>query len=229
MALFKDEGNINRAKDQSDNIRALADAIKKDDLHAFLFRDEKGTDKPHNPNHTRCSFNSKTMNASSTTEKRMCRCMYHYNNEENEQQYKRCREKCRYTWKWELINGAQFTILDYEVPSSYVIKKVGGVDLIIKNSDNIYAVEVKPEDSNETIVRMIAEILTYVEDEKFKEYMPAICFFEGSKQYNQFTNLRNNEDLQYILKEKKIAVFCFSIKEHGKVNKFEIRKLEQLT
>ena len=85
---------------------------------------------------------------------------------------------------------------------------------VVKN-----VVEVKPVDSTETLTRMIAEILTYTLDCAI-EYKPGICFFEGSKQMEDFEKYRSNSDFQYILKF--VKPFYIKIVEEGKINKYKI-------
>ena len=91
------------------------------------------------------------------------------------------------------------------------------------NFDNTYAVEVKPQNSSETLVRMFAEILTYTTD---YDYKPAICFFEGSKQMKDYETLmaEKNEDLSYLCKY--IKVFYFATEQKDNFVEFEIKEIE---
>ena len=86
-------------------------------------------------------------------------------------------------YKWKLSDESKFKIIDYEVPSSYVIKGIGGVDLLLAYGN-----------------------------EKFEDCKPAICFFEGSKQHEQYKTLKDKEEFQKILRGKEISVFYFSVK-----------------
>lgn len=166
----------------------------------------KGT-KLHSPNHDNCSGIRKD-DSNKLTEKRICRCMYYYG-----MKPEKC-QNCLLINKWQ--NVGEIQVSDYEWPTMHVYKKTGGMDLIL---DDKYAVEVKPVDSTETLTRMIAEILTYTLDSS-REYEPGICFFEGSKQMEDFEKYRNNEDLQYILKY--VRPFFIKIIERGNIIKYKI-------
>lgn len=118
--------------------------------------------------------------------------------------------------------STNYSIVEAESPTEYVIKTCGGIDLIITDSKNkTYLTEVKPKNSKETIVRMIAEIYTYTigfEGEK------EIAFFEGSQQEKDYKKYYNNKYFRKII--DKVTVFKFVEKEgaNGIVN-FEIVKL----
>ena len=102
--------------------------------------------------HNECLFESNSSDR--VTEKRICKCFYYRN--------KMCKKnKCNISFfeKKYMLNNCN--VLDYEIPVSYVTSKIGEFDLLIKYKDDNYAVEVKPPNSKETILRMILEILTY--------------------------------------------------------------------
>ena len=121
--------------------------------------------------------------------------------------------------KWN--NTGKHKITDYEVPMEYVISKVGGIDLLI---DNKYAAEIKPEDSPETLVRMFAEILTYTID---SNYSPAICFFESSRQMEDFQRYRReqNEDLELLMQY--VEVFYISHSDKNGIANYEIKSIKE--
>lgn len=108
-------------------------------------------------------------------------------------------QACSLERKWN--NVGEYKVIDYEVPTDFVVDKVGGIDLLIKDKHgNKYATELKPEGSKETLVRMIAEILTYAAL-KEEEYKPAICFFKDSVQCKDFckAEFQNDSAFQYLL------------------------------
>ena len=166
----------------------------------------KGT-KLHYPKHEYCSSISKT-DSTRLNEKRICRCMFYYG-----KRPLKC-QNCLLINKWQ--NVGKIEVTEYEWPTIQVYNETGGIDLIL---DNKYAVEVKPVDSTETLTRMIAEILTYTLD-CAKEYKPGICFFEGSKQMEDFEKYRSNSDFQYILKY--VRPFFIKIIERGNIIKYKI-------
>ena len=163
--------------------------------------------KQHYPNHKWCS-GIYDPNSTKLTEKRICRCMFYYN-----ESFQKC-QNCLLQTKWK--NVGQIQITNYECPTKHVYKNVGGMDLIF---DDTYAVEVKPQNSSETLTRMFAEIMTYTID-CADDYKPAICFFEDSQQMKDFEKYKDNPDLQFIIKF--IKAFYFKIIKTGPICEFEI-------
>ncbi len=163
--------------------------------------------KQHNPKHAHCSGIYKP-DSIKVTEKRICRCMYYFNDTS-----KKCKN-CLLQTKWKNVGRIQIT--NYEWPTKHVYNNVGGMDLIF---DNKYAAEVKPFGSTETITRMFAEIITYTLDCPVY-YKPAICLFEDSQQMKEFEQYKDNPDLQIITQF--IKVFYCKIIKTGSVCEFEI-------
>lgn len=152
--------------------------------------------------------------------------MYYYNRSGSD-----C-SACKFDWKWK-HGEDDYDIEDYEVPMSKVIKGAGGVDILLQNirDKEKFSVEVKPIRSHETIIRMIAETLTYHDDIKFnKLYTPAIAFFKNSDQDKQIQSLlRSNENLAKILKFRNIAVFMINVKPEkadGIINEFVFERVD---
>ena len=72
--------------------------------------------------------------------------------------------------------------------------------------------EVKPPIGNDdSILRMVAEILTYLfilsKTRPSLDYKPAIGFFEGSLQENYYGNM--SDKLKQLITEEGISVSCF--------------------
>lgn len=113
--------------------------------------------------------------------------------------------------------------MEYEYPTTRKYENVGGMDLILEYNNQIYACEIKPENSTETLARMFAEILTYtldterLEKESFmknRKPKPAIGFFENSKQHKAFNKYKSElKDKMDIICEK-ISVFIIKIKKN---------------
>ncbi len=223
-SLYKDERKIqhrNKAE-YEESIRDLADQLrnaKNLDEGCFLLKDALiNKDTPHKPCHTECNYTNVSNVSGRPTEKRICRCMYYY--DENAESCK----KCTFKKKMELKNSSRYHIRDYEVPMEFVISNVGGIDLEIldKETGIVYAAEVKPPKSHESLVRMIAEILTYTIGKVSDIYRPAICFFDGSCQATDFkkAEIQNNDDFQYLL--QMVDVFYITQEEHGNVCRYAI-------
>ncbi len=219
QVLLKDEITINQRNDNQyrENIIKLGNFIKKGEQNGFddVFLDKSFiTNKKHVDSHEMCGMNSEK-DSSKLTEKRICRCMYYFNsNKRNDIQCNSCRLKKKYK---NISN--EYIITNAEVPTKRVINSCGGIDLIINDE---YAVEVKPKNSTETLVRMITEIYTYTIDSE-KNYKRAIAFFKGSKQETDYYKYK--EELNEILNN--VSVFMFDEKEevNGVVN-FDIVKLK---
>lgn len=198
--MFKDKANINHKTKStySANIKELAAAIKAGNTRNFLLENEEPKKGVHRPEHKGCTYSGK--DNTRITEKRLCRCMHYYN---LETPAAKC-EKCPFTARRK--NEGEYIILDYEVPMATVWKKVGGIDLLIqgKKDNTVYAVEVKPEKSKETLVRMVAEILTYAEIsdyqlENYGKIKPGICFFKDSQQWHDYEAFKNDPDFKVLM------------------------------
>ena len=119
---------------------------------------------------------------------------------------------------------SDYSIIDYQIPP--LQKICGKVDLILKKNDkeddNIYLTEVKPPKGNdETLLRMICEILTHYktlkENKYFEKYCcdkygitdpkiyKAIMFFNGSKQESEYA--KHKIEIERIIEDFDIKVF----------------------
>lgn len=139
------------------------------------------------------------------TEKRICRCLYYGNGQYYDPDV--CR-KCAYKTRFKIVGNYQIT--DYEVPAFYYGTGIGEIDLVISDGTVRYAVEVKsPEGNPETLLRMIAEIMTYTMGYPEGTYQRAIAFFEGTAQAEEFYSETPNGKIKEIFQKADIAVFCF--------------------
>lgn len=142
------------------------------------------------------------------TEKRLCKCMYYLNNT-----HSKCCDQCAFRDRFEIVGDYQIT--DYEVPAYYYGDGIGEIDLIISNDDIHYATEVKPYQGNrETLLRMIAEIMTYTEGYPAGRYKKAIAFFEKNRDDGKKTKQQEEYEsadpaLFALLKKADITVFRF--------------------
>lgn len=125
-----------------------------------------------------------------------------------------------------------YHIVDYQIPPRK--GSCGRVDLVIEGENKIFLTEVKPpKGNNETLLRMICEILShsaylvkntcyyrYIEEEANPDYrceivkgldgfamniFPAILFFKGSPQEVEYHS--SNTEIDEIIKDRKIKVF----------------------
>lgn len=159
------------------------------------------------------------------TEKRWCRCLVNFTKTENTN--KSC-DKCFLKKEYaKPIENARFT--DFEVPaSSSSGDKIGEIDVILEYEGKEYCTEVKPKWNGESLLRMIAEIITYCHVRKEKRDK-AIMFEKGSEQYWQWTGQKNGkpyrhaarEQIKKIIKDNDITVFC--IEDKG--NTYRLEKL----
>lgn len=192
MVYYKDSYGINHRSAIAEKIKELANIVREENYDEILLPHPRKK-YSHADDHTRCSLEPE--NAQKVTEKRICRCWNYYN--------KFCHMiKCGVCeFEFKRTNVGDIQILDYEVPTEFAMEKLGGIDWILDDVGQTLAAEVKPPESTETIVRMIAEILTYTVG---TSYTPAICFFkttrEGhlSKQCEDYLNYKDNVDFQFI-------------------------------
>lgn len=219
--LFKDNDSINHRgiDDQLGNIWMLAGAIRKNEESFLIDPSFIKSDKPQYLDHKACPGIQKASQGSKLTEKRICRCMNYYKDTEEV-----CK-KCDIDKKWR--NVGAYKVIDYEIPTPFVIDTVGGIDLLIQREEGEpkYAVEIKSENSKETIVRMMAEILTL----NFctgKKYKPAICFFKGSLQHQDFCKpvFQKDTAFQYLL--TCIDVFYITYKENNGIIDYVIHNIK---
>lgn len=220
--LFKDRLHKSETPVQA---QQLIDAIIKgsDDTKKLLFNtpnpDEyKG--KYILGNHRKCNGFHDEKDPDCTDEQRICKCLYYKASNHS----KVCSD-CSYC-NYPQVEG-RYKILDYEVPSKYRAKgiKVKNIDLVISdtldaNKDILYATEAKPprEDSPESVLRMISEIITYtIEDSRYKK---AIIFFENSPQDTEYKTLHPKVKELILLAD----ITVFRIFKNNRGN-FEICKL----
>ena len=226
-ALLKDEREINQKSKLKESLICIENLIRKAggvcDNNPVLVEaliGDAATQKKQNPNHAFCEG----CDTEKMTEKRMCRCMYYYNSHEK-RELSNC-SNCQLIHR--LKNVGKIEIAEYEYPTEYLAETVGGMDLIINDGGQRYAVEVKPYKNSETLARMFAEILTYTLEYKKGICKPAICFFEGSEQWKEYFTLKSeaNASLEYI--ESFIKVYYFKLQENGLVHEFEILPIEDV-
>ena len=138
----------------------------------------------------------------SFTEKRLCKCLYYRNSP-----YKKKCETCEFTTDQYNLMG-NYKIKDYEIPAFYYGDEIGEIDLVICGENITYATEVKPYKGNsETLLRMVAEIMTYTLGYPEGKYEKAIAFFEGSEQDKEYESI--SPKLQFLMAKANITVFRF--------------------
>ena len=214
--IYKDYQKINCNEEQIiiSNLNEIADFIQESYKNSDFLKNKllpkKIQKEDQNPNHSSCDGKI----SKDRKEKPICRCMYYYNSNKNSK--KICNQCALEKWR---NKSKDVNILEYEYPTTKKYKNVGGIDLILEYKNQIYATEVKPKTSRETLPRMFAEILTYTQDtEKLEEQdfmkgrkpRPAICFFEGSKQHKAFIKYKTElqEPMAIICKK----IFTFIVK-----------------
>lgn len=170
------------------------------------------------------------------TEPIICKCMFYYDrqNQKGADEINASCQKCPIISFWA-NKSKRFKVVDYEYPMPYkhTVTDIKRVDLLLKDvvSDCIYAVEVKRQESNESLSRMMAEALTYTavleKGGKYgmkdgKKLLPAIAFFDKSSQQNEYMEWKqsNNPLFEKLIKEIKVFKIKISKKE-GKLCEFE--------
>lgn len=208
LRLFKE--NITRTHN-SELIKELSDAIDGGTiaLTKLLFGESApdlytnhGTYSPGKHNHCAGLSNERY------TEKRLCKCMYYLNCTHS----KNC-DTCLFRNRFGLIGDYRLT--DYEVPAFYYGDGIGEIDLIISDDSTDYAVEIKPyKGNNETLLRMITEIMTCTEGYPTGKYKKAIAFFEKNRDSGEKTPQQKEYEaadtaLFALLKKADITIFRF--------------------
>lgn len=191
ISLFKDRITKSSRKEMA---RELITAIDtgSNAVHKLLFGSTDIDEYSNHGNykkgmHDYCS----KLSGDSFTEKRLCRCMYYKNSNHGTE----C-EACGYRDRFKVIGDYQ--IIDYEVPAFYYGDEIGEIDLVISDGADYYATEVKPYKNNkETLLRMIAEIMTYTDGYKEGVYKKAIAFLKrivtmGALPHNRENMMKKN-------------------------------------
>ena len=87
-----------------------------------------------------------------------------------------------------ILSATILPFTDYEVPAFYYGDGIGEIDLMISKDNVCYATEVKPYKGNhETLLRMLAEIMTYTEGYPSGRYKKAIAFFKKNRDNGEKT------------------------------------------
>lgn len=172
--LFKDKDQIGTKTYYIDIAEELYSRIQNgEDLESILVPNnaEKMDDREYD--HSVCNIIQTY--TSTEREKRICHCMYGYNSNA----YSDC-DNCAMKYIYKSKPNSKSCVIDFEVPTRYEREKIGGVDIMLEYDSEKYAVEVKPPNSDESLTRMIAEILTYTHalPKKYNGARPAIAFFE---------------------------------------------------
>lgn len=229
--LYKDKPEMNQKSKLSEMLEDIAKLIKEAggvcDNRQILRKELLGEEntsrkKEQKPKHEECE-GCKTERM---TEKRMCRCMYYFNSADKSP-HSKC-DDCKIKNKWK--NVGEIDIVEYEYPTKFLTKSVGGIDLVIRDGDQEYAVEAKPIKSKETLARMFAEILTYTIECESNVCKPAICFFEGEEQWKEYFNLdeAGKQALKDIERYIKIYYFKKIEEDSENVQKFKILPIKEV-
>ncbi len=193
MTFYKDSYGINHRSAIPKKLRELAQIIAESNYDEALLPHPRKR-YCHDDQHLACAM-TETTSQERVTEKRICRCWSYFNKADRNQDCSTC------NFKFKKKNLGKYEIIDYEVPTEFAMEQLGGIDWLLKKDNRLIATEVKPPNSSETIVRMIAEILTYTVG---TSYSPAICFFKTttdgtpSKQLIDYLKYKDNEDFLQI-------------------------------
>lgn len=220
--LFKDNTTINHRSKQKENLKRIAEALKEENLAEFLCIKKGQYENQYE--HNNCA----KVQTEKITEKRRCRCYFFINKEGG------CDGDCPLCGQIPaaIADSDKFQFIDYEVPVGNT-EKVGNIDLLLQHGGKTYALEVKPPKSDETLARMLAETLTYtylanqnkstLEKYGNKQFQPAIAFFKGSKQENDYETYKSEDDLGIIWEKVKV----FRLTENDK-DQLDIQRVDHL-
>jgi len=175
MIYYKDSYDMNHRSAIPAKLKEFADIICQKNYDEILLPHPR-KQYCHDKDHKQCEMIMK--NVDRVTEKRICRCWYYYNQGVHSIKCKGCR------FQNKKKNMGEIKILDYEIPTCFSMKNLGRIDWLLDDHGESLAAEVKYQNSKETIVRMMAEILTYTIG---TSYIPAICFFKTEKNGNHMS------------------------------------------
>jgi len=212
--LFKEK--CNEKTSYEDNIRKLIDSIKNNNVKELLFGNTDLKTIESHPDRTECKGFKNHATRGKDGEKRICKCLFYKNTNNVKTNCNNCILKNQY----KIIDG-KYYISNYEIPAFYTGTGIGEIDLILSDGTKNYATEVKPhvktekDSNNETLLRMIAEIMTYTYGFEDGKYEKAIGFFENTTQHKEY--IENNELIKELIDLANIHVFLFSEVEtnHG--------------
>ena len=110
--------------------------------------------------------------------------------------------------------GAAGEIIDYQIPlKGKRSDKAGKIDLLSQNNEAVYVLELKKEDSIETLLRCVLEGYTYkktvMRKKLYKEYklddnLPlrtAPFVYEGGRQWLEYIDLENRPKLKELMEK----------------------------
>ena len=226
---YKDQGQIkNQCKNLSDTLikerkflkelaKMCKEAHKREEINKKIFLDylvdpDSSNGKELTPDHKCCNGFDDTPRSGG--EKQICHCMFYYNNDKP----KKCKTCKSIRWK----NVGDIRVEEFEYPTKYDIDGVGGIDLILKDKDIIYGAEVKLHGSNETVSRMVAEILTYYAVDNTIKYEPAIAVFRNSNQDKVITALEKEKNRDWFEIKSLVRVFVIDYQKNGTLAQFVI-------
>ena len=219
--LFKEV--CNEKTTYMENIDKMITSIKNNKLKELLFGEVELCVKKHKPNRSKCAGFPDHRTNGKDAEKRIGRCLFYKNMKGIVKSCENCVLKECYN-----IKKGTYTITNYEIPAYYTGSGIGEIDLIISDENFDYATEVKPhtkeskKDNPETLLRMIAEILTYTYDFEEGKYKKAIAFFENTPQYKEYQE--KNPKIRELIKLADINVFLFKETKENHVE-YEIIKM----
>ena len=218
--LFKD--NIKKGI-YNEKIDELINAIKTNTLENLLFGNTEKKVITHKPDRTKCNGFKNNATIGEDAEKRICKCLFY----KNMSDVNRNCDKCVLNDYYKVKSG-KYSIVNYEIPSYYSGKGIGEIDIVISDGESEYATEVKPhekenkKENDETLLRMISEILTYTYGFEDNKYKKAIAFFENTPQYDEYQ--KQNSKISELINLANITVFLLkeTIQNH---KEYEILKI----
>lgn len=205
--LFKEK--CNEKTSYEDNIKLLIDSIKNNNIKELLFGNINLNSIESHPDRTFCEGFINHATRGKDGEKRICKCLFYKNANNVKTNCNNCILKDQY----KVVEG-KYSISNYEIPAFYRGKGIGEIDLIIFDGKKNYATEMKPhvkvekDCNNETLLRMIAEIMTYTYGFQDDKYEKAIGFFENTPQHKEYNE--NNILIKELIDLANIHVFLFS-------------------
>lgn len=216
---FKDHNKINNGGEYENIAEKILQEI---DLKGL---EERFVGLAGIPKRTKAYDRTKCMGFSSNngnvmgTEKRFCKCLFYSNYKGKTGITTNC-ENCHYEdkeWYKKTPLKGNFNVEGYEIVPTDKGAGIGNIDLLLSDNNYLYITEVKPKESKETLLRMVAEIETYyrvikgnetfIKAHQEKPIRKAIMFFKDSEQSKQF----NNQEYEHFAKNTKQIISLLGI------------------
>lgn len=212
---FKDEAGLNRKSEYEIFAKELWNRFSKEVIDETFWKYvEEKADYDKDLKRFNCGSFEKITTNNKEYEKRICKCLYYFNDDSSKKACEACVERDNPHFGMKITGDIR--VVSYEVVPIKGGAGIGNIDLLLCDDRYYYITEVKPPRSDETLLRMVAEIMTYGKSLELNKSVKkcgelpvrkAICFWAGSEQEKEFFD----EDYENFGKYTKKLIELFGI------------------